>query len=157
MSGSVKSKPGGRFGCVDGMGPLLDTKSSSRPLLPNKPLLHHGWEALRQDRHPNCNVFSRDEFPASRRSAWLDLSGKHRTTERASGMRIVLSDFMSLDGVVQAPGGEGGRRPDLHLPAGRTFTRLARNDLVAPATMVMLWCRSPAVRGPRGITAKGGT
>ena len=25
--------------------PLLDTKSSSRLLVPNKPLLHHGWEA----------------------------------------------------------------------------------------------------------------
>jgi hypothetical protein len=38
-------------------------------------------------------------------------------------MRIVLCDFMSLDGVVQAPGGpgedtDGGRRPDLYLPAG---------------------------------------
>jgi hypothetical protein len=38
-------------------------------------------------------------------------------------MRIVVSDFISLDGVVQAPGGpgediDGGYRcPDLHLPA----------------------------------------
>jgi hypothetical protein len=38
-------------------------------------------------------------------------------------MRIVVSDFISLDGVVQAPGGPeedhygGYRCPDLHLPA----------------------------------------
>jgi hypothetical protein len=32
---------------------------------------------------------------------------QQRTTERAPTMRIVLSDFISLDGVVQAPGGQG--------------------------------------------------
>src|ERR1700722_17653048 len=31
----------------------------------------------------------------------------HRATERATVMRIVLSDFVSLDGVVQSPGGQG--------------------------------------------------
>ena len=43
-------------------------------------------------------------------------------------MRIVVSDFISLDGVVQAPGGPDNDRhrcPDLHLPAGRPLSETA--------------------------------
>src|ERR1700749_5060913 len=55
----------------------------------------------------NCNVFTSDEFRACRRSTSESTDQPAAATERAALMRIVLSDFMSLDGVVQSPGGQG--------------------------------------------------
>jgi hypothetical protein len=50
-----------------------------------------------------------------------------RTAGKGTRMRIVVSDFISLDGVVQAPGDDNSHRHrDLHLPARRALSGPSR-------------------------------